>query len=112
MSRSASHKAWRGRVEVAVVDPSGAGVEAGVEIASRSPQFVATARADAEGRAVLPRIPPGVYRVTVEHPNFETVQEQIEVRSSVPQTIRIVLEVAAVQQAMTVSQARHRCLIP
>lgn len=94
-----------GRVEVAVVDPSGAGVEAGVEIASRSPQFVATARADAEGRAVLPRIPPGVYRVTVEHPNFETVQEQIEVRSSVPQTIRFVLEVAAVQQAMTVSAA-------
>ena len=94
-----------GRVEVAVVDASGGGVAANVELASRSPQFVAAARADADGRAVLPRIPPGIYRVTVKHPNFETAERQIEVRSSVPQTIRIALEVAAVQQAVTVSAA-------
>ena len=94
-----------GRVEVAVLDATGRGVEANVEIASRSPQFVATVRADAQGRAVLPRIPPGVYRLTAEHPDFETAERRIEVRSSVPQSIQLVLQVAAVQQALTVAAA-------
>ena len=94
-----------GRVEVSVLDPSGRGIEARVEIASRSPQFSAAASADAEGRAVLYRIPPGVYRVTAEHPAFETAEQRIEVRSSVPQAIRVVMEIAAVQQVVTVAAA-------
>lgn len=94
-----------GRVDVVVVDPSGRAVEARVEIASRSPQFVATARADAEGRAILHRIPPGIYRVTAEHAGFETAEQRIEVRSSVPQSVRVVMEIAALRQAVTVAAA-------
>lgn len=94
-----------GRVDVAVLDRSGQGIEARVEIASRSPQFAATARADAEGRAVLHRIPPGIYRVTAEHPGFQTEEQRIEVRSSVPQSIRVVMEIATLRQAVTVAAA-------
>ena len=94
-----------GRVDVTVLDPSGRGIEARVEIASRMPKFAATARADSEGRAVLHRIPPGVYRVTAEHAGFETAEQRIEVRSSVPQSVRVVMEIAALRQAVTVAAA-------
>ena len=92
-----------GRLEVRVLDPSGRGVPASIELASRSPEFVATAEADLEGNAVLRRVPPGVYRLAVRHPGFEAFERQVEFRSAVPRSIKVILEVAPVTEEITVS---------
>ena len=91
-----------GRIEVVILDATGRGLAASVGIDSRSPQFAATASADADGRAVLSRIPPGIYRLTAAHPGFATAQQRIDVRSAVPQSVRMVLEIATVRQSMSV----------
>ena len=91
-----------GRVEIRVVDPSGQGVTAALELASSSPQFVATAAADTEGRAVLRRIPPGTYLLSARHPGFDDTERTVDVRSAVPQSIRIAMVLATVKEEVTV----------
>lgn len=92
-----------GRLEVQVLDPSGRGIPASIELASRSPEFVATAAADPEGNAVIRRVPPGVYRLAVLHSGFEAFEGRIEFRSAVPQSIKVILKIAPVTEEITVS---------
>lgn len=94
-----------GELAVAVRDPSGQAVRARVEISAQSPRFTAEAEAGADGRAVLRRLPHGVYRLSVSHPGFEPFSETVEVRSAVPQTKSVTLRVAAVAEAVTVRDA-------
>ena len=91
-----------GRLEVQVLDSSGRGISASLELASRSPEFVATADADSGGTAVIRRVPPGTYRLAVRHPGFEEFERQVEFRSAVPQTIQVVLKIAPVTEELTV----------
>ena len=92
-----------GRLEVQVLDPSGRGIPASLELASRSLEFVATALADLGGNAVIRRVPPGTYRLTVRHPGFEAFGRQVEFRSAVPQSIKVILKIAPVTEEITVS---------
>ncbi len=94
-----------GRLTVRVVDPRGQGVPAALALASGSLQFTANVLADAEGRAVLRRIPPGAYLLTVRHPGFETVERHIDLMSAVPRNVRVALAVATVQEEVTVRAA-------
>ena len=91
-----------GRLEIQVVDPSGQGVPAALELASSSPQFIARANADVEGRAVLHRVPPGTYLLTARHPEFELAERTVEIRSAVPRSIRIAMVIATVAESITV----------
>ena len=91
-----------GRVEVQVSDSSGGGVPALIEISGMSLDFVAAGRAAREGAAVLRRIPPGIYQLRVSHPGFESAEERVEVRSAVPVSISVSLEVEAVREEVTV----------
>ncbi|MDE0123935.1 MAG: TonB-dependent receptor [Bryobacterales bacterium] len=91
-----------GRLDVRVVDPSGQGVPAVLELASSSPQFTATAAADAEGRALFRRVPPGTYLLVASHPGFAAAERTVEVRSAVPQSIRIAMVIATVDASITV----------
>lgn len=91
-----------GRVDVRVVDPSGQGVPAVLELASSSPQFAATAAADAEGRALFRRVPPGTYLLVASHSGFAPAERTVQVRSAVPQSIRIAMVIAAVDASITV----------
>ena len=92
-----------GRLEVQVLDPGGRGIPASIELASRSPEFVATAAADPGGSAVIRRVPPGTYRLAVRHPGFEAFERQVEFRSAVPQSIKVILKIAPVTEEITVS---------
>ncbi len=94
-----------GRVDVIVADASGRGVPAAVELASRARGFVGTARADQAGSAVLRRVPPGTYLLTARHPGFDAAVRQVEVRSAVPQAVRVVLGLATVREQVTVRSA-------
>ena len=93
---------WMGRVAVRVLDSSGRGVPASVELVSRTPEFEARAAADSEGHAVIRRVPPGTYRLAVRHPGLAMFGRQIELRSAVPQVIEVVLSPAPVQEEITV----------
>ncbi len=91
-----------GRLDVRVVDPGGQGVPATLTLESRSPQFVANAVADADGRAVLHRIPPGTYLLTVHHQGFEPAERHVELHSAVPRVVEVALVVATVREELTV----------
>ena len=91
---------------VRVLDQSGARIAASVELASRSPAFVATADADAEGVAVLRRVPPGTYRLVVRHPGFAVAERQVALESAVPQSVEVVLEIVPAQGEITVTNSR------
>ena len=91
-----------GRLEIRVLDPSERGVPAALELASSSPQFVARTSADSDGRAVIHRIPPGTYLLSASHPGFEFAQRMVEIRSAVPQSIRVAMAIATVAESVTV----------
>ncbi|MYC67795.1 MAG: TonB-dependent receptor [Acidobacteriia bacterium] len=102
LAPSARPQVMDGRLEVRVIDPSGQGVPAALELVSRSPQFVAGAVADAEGRATLHRIPPGTYLLTARHEGFEIAERRIALQSAVPRVVEIALSVATVREEVTV----------
>ena len=91
-----------GRLVVRVLDSTGLGVPATVELVSRSPVFETTTEADSEGNTVIRRVPPGTYRLTVGHPGLAVYERQIEIRSAVPQMIEVVLNPSPVQAGITV----------
>ena len=91
-----------GRLSVQVSDPGGGAVAAQVRLVGRSPDFVAAATADEKGRAVLKHLPPGLYRLTVLHPGFEAFSRRVEIRSAVPQSVQVVLQVGTLHEEVTV----------
>ena len=94
-----------GRLEVQILDPSGGRLPAHVELAGRSPDFLAVAEAEDAGRAILRRIPPGVYQLRVRHPGFTSFEQRVEVRSAVPQSLTVTLQVEALREQVTVESS-------
>ncbi len=91
-----------GRLDVRVVDSSGGAIAARVELEGRNPEFLASTQADKAGHAVVRRIPRGVYQLSVTSSGFEDAQRRVEIRSAVPRSVEIVLEVGAVRAEVTV----------
>ena len=91
-----------GELKVEVLDPSGRGVPAEVELAARGPEYLAQLVADAEGHAHLYRLPLATYRLVVRHSGFVPHEQEVELRSAVPRSVQVVLEVSALEEAITV----------
>ena len=94
-----------GRLSVQVSDPGGGAIPALVQLVGRSPEFVATETADETGYAVLKRLRPGRYRLVVCHAGFEDLSRQVEIRSAVPQSVQVVLEVGVLHEELTVENS-------
>jgi len=94
-----------GRVDVRVLDPSGGGLPARVELSGRSPDFSAAVIADDSGHAVLQRVPPGLYQLRVDHSGFQAAQQPIEVRSAVPVAVEVTLQIESVRERVTVESS-------
>lgn len=94
-----------GRLAVQVSDPGGGAIPALVRLVGRSPEFVATVTADETGHAVLKRLRPGQYRLTVSHAGFEDLSRRVEIRSAVPQSVQVVLEVGTPHEELTVEDS-------
>jgi len=91
-----------GELRITVLDPSGRGVAAGVELESRNPQFRARTQADSEGHARIQRLPKGVYRLSITHEGFADFVETVEIRSAVPQAREVRLMLGPVTTQVTV----------
>ncbi len=102
LSPQALSQGMDGRLEVSVLDSSGRGVPASVQLASRSPEFAAAARADSAGRAVLHRVPTGTFLLTVSQPGFAPAERRVEIRSAVPEVVQLTLDIEPVRDQVTV----------
>jgi hypothetical protein len=105
LSTAAAAQVMDGQLRVKVHDPSGRAVPARVELAGRNPPSFAEALADAEGEGVLRRLAPGVYQLRVAHNGLADFTRTVEIRSSVPQTIDVALQLGVVQSEITVRDA-------
>jgi hypothetical protein len=94
-----------GELRVRVRDPSGDAVPARAVLAGRNPQFFAESQADRAGVAVLRRLPPGVYQLRVAHDGFANFTRTVEIRSAVPQSIEVTLQIGVVTAEITVEDA-------
>jgi hypothetical protein len=92
-----------GELRVAVSDTAGLAVVTSIELTSESNQLHQRVDLDSSGRAVVSRLPDGVYHLRVQHPGFTPHAESFEIRSAVPRDVRVVLSPAAVQMAVTVA---------
>jgi hypothetical protein len=92
-----------GTIEGTVTDSSGALLpSAKVMIVNRITNYQQTATTDSKGAFRLTNVPPNPYHVEVSAPNFSTSQQDLEVRSTVPVSLRISLSVAGAAQTVTV----------
>lgn len=92
-----------GTVQGSIVDPAGA-VVAGANVEIRNPltgyqRSVATA---ADGSFRLPNVPPNTYHVQVQASGFAAYDQDIQVRSAVPLSLRIAMQLATAQSSVTV----------
>ena len=86
-----------------MTDPSGAVLpNAKVTILNRITNYQQTATTDSKGAFRLTNIPPNPYHVEVSAPNFATSAQDVDVRSTVPVSLKVSLMVAGAQQTVTV----------
>ncbi len=93
-----------GTIEGTVTDPSGAVVSgAVVTIENRVTGYKRTTSTDATGTFRFDNIPPNNYGLTVSATGFSASQQAVDVRSSVPQSLKIPLTVAGASATVEVS---------
>jgi Carboxypeptidase regulatory-like domain len=89
-----------------VVDPTGAVVpNAVVEIRNPVSGFERTVTTDSAGKFNVPNIPFNPYHLTVTGPNFAPYAQDVDVRSIVPVTISVTLQVKGSSETVTVEAA-------
>jgi hypothetical protein len=94
-----------GGLRVTVHDPSGNAVLAEVTLTGRNPPFVAATHAGVNGEAVLRRLPPGIYELRVRQDGFADFAATVEIRSAVPQSVDVVMQLGVVSSQVTVEAA-------
>jgi len=92
-----------GELRLSIVDPSGLGLQATVEITSQANQYRNTLLTDSQGRAVAQRLPYGIYQIEVRRSGFAEATQSAEVRSSIPADLTIPLKLLPVSQSIVVS---------
>lgn len=92
-----------GELQLHVIDPSGRGVESTVHVECEANQYRAMLKTSNQGDLDLQRLPYGVYGFEVTRPGFAPDAESITIRGSLPVTLTIRLQLAAVAESVTVS---------
>jgi hypothetical protein len=94
-----------GELRLSVVDPSGLGLKATVQITSRANQYRNSLWTDDQGHAVAQRLPFGRYQLEVSRAGFAESSQSIEIRSSLPAELIIPLKLNSLNQSVVVSAA-------
>jgi len=95
----------QGELRLKVIEPRGLGVKATVQIVSIANQYRNSLTTTDQGDLDMQRLPFGVYQLTVELPGFATTSQPVEIRSSLPTSLKIQLQLATVNQSVTVNAA-------
>jgi hypothetical protein len=91
-----------GELRLRVIDPSGLGMKANVQITSQANQYRNTLTTNDQGDLNVQRLPYGIYQLEIDQPGFATVSESVEIRSSLPTDYAIQLELPSVKASVTV----------
>jgi hypothetical protein len=92
-----------GTIEGSVTDSTGAVIpDATVTILNRVSNYRQEIKSDATGAFRLTNIPPNQYHLEASAPNFATTQQDVEIRSTVPVSLKLMLAVAGATQSVTV----------
>ena len=84
-----------GTLEITVTDPQQAAIPgATVTISNKVSGFTKTASTEQTGVARFAGVPPNPYHVAISATGFETVQKDVEIRSTVPVTLAVALNIA------------------
>lgn len=95
-----------GAVRGAVTDPSGAVVpNATVRVTNEVSGFDRTVTTDSLGEFLLPNVPFNGYRLTVSAAGFATSSQNVDVRSVVGTSLKMVLQIAGASQTVTVESS-------
>jgi hypothetical protein len=87
-----------------IVDQSGGAVaRATIAIVRVETGFRRTVQSDTEGRYSFPQVQPGLYRIEVEAPGFERVQESVTVALGRTETVTLTLPIAGLTASVSVS---------
>jgi hypothetical protein len=90
-------------IEGVITDPTGAVVPgATVEIQNPVSQFTRTATSDGDGKFSFTNVPPNNYHLTARALGFVTHTEDIDVRSSVPLSLTVALQIGGAAETVTV----------
>ena len=107
LSASALHAQTTGSINGTVADNTG-GMLPGVTVTASSPAMmgVQTAVTNESGTYRFPAVPPGTYSITYELPGFNTIKrEGIVVNLGFAATVNVQLQVASLEETVTVSGA-------
>ncbi|HZU23157.1 MAG TPA: TonB-dependent receptor [Terriglobales bacterium] len=93
-----------GTIEGTVTDPSGA-VIAGATVVVHNPitGFTRSAQTDASGNFTLQNLPPNGYHLSVTQNGFQGLSQDVDVRSSVPITLRLTLQIGEASTTVNVT---------
>ncbi len=91
-----------GELRIKLVDPSGAGVKAPVQITSEANRYTNTLSTGSDGTLDVQRLSFGLYQLQVNASGFAPVTETVEVHSAIPVQHTIELKLASVKESVTV----------
>ena len=95
-----------GQVRGTVADPTGAVIpNAALRLANQVSGFERTASTDATGQFVFANVPFNSYRISVSAQGFAPLSQGFEIRSAVGASLKLVLQIAAASQTITVESS-------
>ncbi len=95
-----------GAVKGSVLDPSGAAIaNATVTIQNAVSKYSQTAQTDAQGSFAVANVPFNNYHVSITAPGFQSGEQDVNVRSSVPTELKITLALGETKTEVTVSES-------
>ncbi len=92
-----------GELRLAITDSAGLSVPGVVNLVSEANGYHQSFTADSEGHVIAKRLPYGFYRVEVQYQGFTPYTSLVEIRSALPNTLKVTLGIAAVETTVTVN---------
>ncbi len=94
-----------GGLRLRVIDPSGSGVKADVQIVSEANQYHHTLTTSVEGALALYQLPYGVYQLEIRRSGFAVRSAAVEIRFMIPIEYTVQLQLPSLSQSVVVSAA-------
>ncbi|MGO9305965.1 MAG: TonB-dependent receptor plug domain-containing protein, partial [Candidatus Korobacteraceae bacterium] len=94
-----------GGLRLRVIDPSGSGVKADVQIVSEGNQYHHTHTTSVEGALALYQLPYGVYQLEIRRSGFAVRSAAVEIRFMIPIEYTVQLQLPSLSQSVVVSAA-------